>query len=110
MANIKIEVIRLFHPRDVFGKDITYPSGNIADICSAFKVGDVFVSEKGTKPVNFPCDWAWRDLYKDIAVLRFGGNFNHCPTGTIYTSCTDGMKPVIFKLSREESTFIPGSN
>ncbi|MFX1378669.1 MAG: TIGR04076 family protein [Promethearchaeota archaeon] len=99
MTNVKITVIKKFHPRDVFDKDIKYPSGNIARECQSFNVGDEFIVENGCKPTNF-CDWAWRDVYKDVAVLRFGGNFNHTEPGVIYTCCTDGMKPVCFKMER----------
>jgi len=99
MAEVKITVIRKFHPQDVFGHDMKYPSGNIAKECTAFNLGDEFLVENGRKPDNF-CDWAWRDVYKDTAVLQFGGNFNHAEPGVIYTCCTDGMKPVCFKLER----------
>ncbi|MHA1187160.1 MAG: TIGR04076 family protein [Candidatus Heimdallarchaeota archaeon] len=48
------------------------------------------------------CMWAWRDLYKDLSVLFFGGNFWRKEKGTIHSSCTDGRKPVVFKLERIE--------
>lgn len=99
ITNIKITVIKKFHPRDVFGEDVKYPSGNIARECQNFNVGDEFIVENGSRPDNF-CDWAWRDVYKDVAVLRFGGNFNHTESGVIFTCCTDGMKPVCFKMER----------
>ena len=50
-------------------------------------------------PVGF-CGWAWRDIYKDLSVLYFGGNFNGHEEGVQHTSCSDGRKPVCFRLER----------
>ena len=45
------------------------------------------------------CSWAWRDLYKDLAVLRQGAFFDGwVKPPYMYTSCTDGVRPVSFKL------------
>ena len=45
------------------------------------------------------CSWAWRDLYKDLAVLRFGGSFESwVEPPYMYTACSDGVRPVSFKL------------
>jgi uncharacterized repeat protein (TIGR04076 family) len=49
------------------------------------------------------CGWAWRDLYKDLSVMVMGGNFDPwVEKGLIYTSCSDGIRPVSFKLERLE--------
>ena len=47
------------------------------------------------------CGWAWRDLYKDLAVISKGGDFDPWVNkGEMYTACTDGIRPVSFKLER----------
>jgi uncharacterized repeat protein (TIGR04076 family) len=49
------------------------------------------------------CNWAWRDVYKDVAVLAYGGNFYPwVEKGTAITCCTDGIRPVSFIMERLE--------
>ena len=52
------------------------------------------------KPDGF-CSWAWADIQRDITLLRFGADapwIRH--PGVMISSCTDGRKPVVFKLER----------
>jgi len=72
--------------------------------CHAFNVGDRFiVNEDGKMPAGF-CTWAWHDLWPAILTLRFGGNFTYCKSkeGLMYSSCSDGLSPVVFCLERIE--------
>lgn len=46
------------------------------------------------------CGWAWRDIHKDLSVLYFDGNFYDHEEGVQHVSCSDGRKPVCFKLER----------
>lgn len=103
MAKIKITVIKRFNPEDVFGKEgYSTPNGKKVTACTAFEDGQEFIVENLKKPDGF-CDWAWRDIYKDTAVLNFDGNFkNWAKEGTQHTCCTDGVRPVVFKLERIE--------
>ena len=101
---VKITVVKRFGPDDVFGPDhnIRQISGELVKKCSSFKEGDeIIVEDIHFMPEGF-CMWAWRDLYKDLSVLFFGGNFWRPQTGIIHTSCTDGRKPVVFRLERIE--------
>jgi len=101
-SNVKITVIKRLDPRTVFGVNIPKnPMTNKEyEICPMFKEGQEFiVSEKGEMPANF-CVWAWHDIYKDMSVLLFGGDFPWVGTGIMYTCCTDGTRPVSFKLER----------
>ncbi len=101
MPKIKITVVKRFKPEDVFGDEgYTTPNGKKITECTTFKDGQEFIIEKLAKPEGF-CGWAWRDIYKDVAVLNFGGNFkNWAEDGTQFTACTDGVRPVCFKLER----------
>lgn len=70
--------------------------------CHAFNVGDQFeIQEDGKMPKDF-CTWAWHDLWPAILTLRFGGNFTYCRSadGLMYSACSDGLSPVVFKLER----------
>ncbi|NPD88814.1 MAG: TIGR04076 family protein [Asgard group archaeon] len=96
---IKITVLKMLNPKEVFGKEIKNPEGKTVPTCSAFEEGQEFLIEKLNKPENF-CGWAWRDIYKDLSVLDFGGDFSWSEPNQAITCCTDGMRPVIFKLER----------
>jgi uncharacterized repeat protein (TIGR04076 family) len=104
MTKVKIEVIKRFSPEDVFGLDHNQRnlSGNLITKCHKLKEGEHFLVENiEMMPEGF-CGWAWRDIYKDLAVLFFDGNFYRPEKGAAYVSCTDGRKPVVFKLTRIE--------
>jgi len=71
--------------------------------CPFFKEGQEFeVDYLVERPENFPCDWAWDDLHKILMVFMLGGNFATWmkDPNTFVTCCTDGTKPVIFKVER----------
>ena len=104
---VKVTVMKTFSPEDVFGHELHLPSGQKISKCSLFNEGDEFIIDSVMQQPEGFCGWAWRDLYKDIAVLFFGGNFAMGP-GIQYTSCTDGKKPVCFKLERLEETVSSG--
>ncbi|MBN1328835.1 MAG: TIGR04076 family protein [Candidatus Heimdallarchaeota archaeon] len=102
MTKIKITVIKRFAPEDVFGKEYIAPSGKKIERCNKFTDNQEFISEDLTMPEGF-CSWAWNnDIYLDAKVLNFEGNFWKTWTeeGTMFTACSDGVRPVCFKLER----------
>jgi len=47
------------------------------------------------------CTSAWNDIYPSVRVLAFGGNAPwYKEKGVAVECCTDGLRPVIFKLER----------
>jgi len=69
--------------------------------CDRLKLGQRFISEGGC-PEGF-CAWAFADIQRDITHLRLGGDYPWMKQkGTILSCCTDGVRPVIFKLERIE--------
>ncbi|HOX34442.1 MAG TPA: TIGR04076 family protein [Methanoregulaceae archaeon] len=73
--------------------------------CECFNEGQEFVCGL-KKPENF-CDWAWRDIHPFVAVLLTGGNFSRGTfngwmkdDSTMIGCCTDGIRPVIFRIER----------
>jgi uncharacterized repeat protein (TIGR04076 family) len=66
---------------------------------------EFFIEHLGERPSDFFCDWAWNDLYKFILVMMTGGDFSPwMKDGNKFIACcTDGIKPVIFKLERIEN-------
>lgn len=75
--------------------------------CEAFREGQEFVvSPELGKPDNF-CTWAWDDIYKTVVTLARGGNFADemfqgwmKDPNCMVTCCTDGIRPVVFKVER----------
>ena len=103
-SKVKITVLKRVDPSVIFdGKVPNMPGTDRKySICTAFKEGQEFIVENGEKPEGF-CSWAWRDVYKDMSVLRFGGDFDPwVEKGVAITCCTDGIRPVSFKMERIE--------
>lgn len=104
MARVKITVLKRIDPKAVFGEEVPINpmTGKEWEVCSSFEEGQEFiVEETGDKPDGF-CAWAWHDIYKDMSVLKFGGNFPWVEEGEMVTCCTDGLRPVSFKMKRLE--------
>lgn len=97
---VKITVLKKLKPKEIFGDELPAAT-DIKDACSVFNVGQQFiVGEDGRTPEGF-CAWAWNDLYGVLTHLRFGGDFPWMrEKGTIVSCCSDGFRPVIFKLER----------
>ncbi|MFX0067167.1 MAG: TIGR04076 family protein [Candidatus Hermodarchaeota archaeon] len=101
---IKITVIKRFTPEDVFGSEYYNVHGNKVGICSRFEDDQEFIVEELEKPEGF-CSLAWRDVYNAVSILVFGGDNVHTEPGVLYSCCTDGVKPVCFKLERIDPTW-----
>jgi len=73
--------------------------------CPFFEVGQSFrVNYLAEKPEGFNCDWAWHDMHKIIMILMTRGSFGTWMKNEneFITCCTDGIKPVVFKIERME--------
>lgn len=75
-------------------------------ICTAFEVGQEFIAYHSMKePENFPCSGAWSNIANLVLVLLQGGSFGPSSSWewmkdnkTMISCCSDGVRPVIFKL------------
>ena len=69
-------------------------------VCEAFTQGQEFILEKPNIPEGF-CSWAWADIHKDIIAIMGGADFHWINReGVAIACCTDGFRPVIFKIER----------
>ena len=69
--------------------------------CSVYKDGQEFLIEGRLQMPQGFCESAWHALYPILTTLRFGGDFTYFDEkGTSINCCTDGMRPVVFKLER----------
>ena len=105
MANVKITVVKLPIHEDLVDMYVSkerYPNG--FGPCRHWSIGqEFFIEEWPNKPDDFPCDWAWTDIQRDVALVMFGGNppwMEH--KGKAVTCCSDGFRPVSFLVERIE--------
>lgn len=100
MSNCKITVVKRTINQDLIDEYIHDSRKNIG-LCSAFEDGQEFVIEDfPSKPDGF-CDWAWATIHKDVVAVMFGGTYPWLKQpGTAITCCTDGLRPVIFRVER----------
>jgi len=102
MVKCKITVLRRMFNQDFadeFCKEEATP-------CPVFTEGQEFIYDHygdGKKPENF-CEWAWNDIYKTVFTLASGGTFEGWMKDekSIITCCTDGIRPVVFKVERSD--------
>lgn len=98
MNRVRITVLkREFYP-DL--ADAYLSEGASVGACPLQAVGDVFVYEGGAEKPEGLCPWAWIDLYATIATLAAGGDENawYRDGSTRILCCTDGVRPVVYKL------------
>ena len=92
----KITVVKKFFSEDLvkeFAEDEGFGS-------CVFKLEQEFILEKPDKPDGF-CSWAWADINRDLIAIMGGANFPWINReGVTIASCTDGLKPVVFKIER----------
>jgi len=105
MAKIKITVVKLPIHEDLVSRYIKkkrYPDGFKA--CALWSLGQEFIVEGSPeKPSGFPCDWAWSDIQRDVAMVMFGANLPWmAEPGKAITCCSDGFRPVSFLVERIE--------
>ena len=94
----KITVLRRMANHDLIEE---YHHQTVAP-CNLFEDGQKFlVQDWATCPEGF-CEWAWIDIQKPLFSLATGGQLDPWmkDPNTWIACCTDGVKPVTFKLER----------
>lgn len=105
MAKVRITVVKRALHDDLVKRYINrdrYPDG--FGVCSLWEEGQQFdIEDWPAKPDGFPCDWAWADIQRDVAMVMFGGNPPWMVRdGMALTCCSDGFRPVSFLVERLE--------
>ena len=93
--DVRITVLRKLLHKDLIEK---YTDSGDWGPCSHFSEGQEFVVSKDqpwAMPSGF-CGWAWADIQKMVWGMARGG------PNVFVTCCTDGYRPVIFKLEKLE--------
>lgn len=96
-ADVKITVLR----RSVNEDFLREYAKSIWEACDMFTDGQEFICDGIKIPEGF-CGWAWADLHQFVLTLARGGNFVGVKPGVFISNCTDGFRPVSFKLERIE--------
>jgi len=98
--DVKITVAKKLSVQDVFGSSPPKISKELDPVCTRLNEDDTFIAQKGACPQGF-CGTAFADIHRDITHLRFGGSYPWMQEqGVAYSCCTDGLRPVIFRLER----------
>lgn len=97
MAKIKITVVKKVSNKELYGDNPPLTLTEVP-VCPRLEVGQEFVFD----PSQFPqgmCPWAYADIQRDITHLRWGGSFPWIKEKNATLSCcSDGSRPVIFKI------------
>ena len=104
---VKITVVKKLNWKELFGQEL--PAAVHEDLippeCTEFEVGQEFLignSQMIECPPGF-CAWAYADIHREIMHILHGGYYPWMKDeGVILTCCTDGFRPVIFKIERIE--------
>lgn len=96
--DVRITVMKRLLLEDMVAENASGPW----QACNRFTDGQEFVSD-GDMPEGF-CSWAWVDMQKYVLTLARGGNFIGSRPGRTVVSCSDGYRPVIFRLQRLDET------
>ena len=97
-ADVRITVMKRLHHDDM----LTECADAIWPPCERLAVGQEFVASGANMPAGF-CSWAWVDIKQYVMTLARGGNFRGVKPGMYVTCCTDGFRPVVFRLARIET-------
>ena len=99
MAKCRISILKKTLNQELIDEYV--PRDLKLGVCNYLHEGQEFIVEHPfSKPEGF-CNWAWTDIMRDVTVIAFGGDFPWMrQRGVMITACTDGLRPVIFKLER----------
>lgn len=98
---LKFTVLQKLSAKEVYGRPLPEVVEDEAPYCDRLELGQEFwVDVSGAMPAGF-CTWAWHDIYPAVTGLRFGGTYPWIrKEGLIYSCCSDGARPVFFKIER----------
>ncbi len=105
MIKCRITVLQRTFNKEIVEQYVEEERKKTLGPCEVFQEGQEFMTDVFSSiPVGF-CPWAWDDIYKELVGFASGGNFGMWYKGenTIIACCTDGTRPVIFKIEKIEA-------
>lgn len=106
MKKVKITVLKKTLFKDLINE---YATGDIKP-CEVFTEGQEFIIDPFKPPEGF-CPWAWNDIYKTVIAQTVEGTMYSGwmkDEKTSIACCSDGFRPVIFKIERLDEPTIYG--
>ncbi|MGD2201670.1 MAG: TIGR04076 family protein [Candidatus Bathyarchaeota archaeon] len=97
---LKITVLKRTDPKDLFDE---YPVAERDWFvpCGVYEDDQEIIVEEDTQMPEGFCQSAWMAIYPTVRTLAFGGNLPYFEEeGVSVSCCTDGMRPVLFKIER----------
>ncbi len=104
MPKVRITVVKKVNNRDLYGENLpaAFDENRIKPECDRFSVGQEFIVDSHNCPEGF-CNWAFADIQRDLVHVLYGGYYPWMKEkGVAISCCTDGLRPVIFKLESIE--------
>ena len=99
-ARVRITVLKRLYHQDLVDQYVLPEKRDTYLSCYRFQEGDEFIVEGFEMPEGF-CPWAWADIHREIIAVKCNAEFPvSTEPGCIIASCTDGLRPVIFKVER----------
>ncbi|MBU2645267.1 MAG: TIGR04076 family protein [bacterium] len=105
MAKAKITVIKKISATDLYGENLPVEPNEkmFSPVCDQFDLGQEFILDNINCPAGF-CNWAFADIQRDLVHIFFRGNYPWIKDkGCAISCCTDGLRPVVFKIERIEA-------
>lgn len=107
MYKIKITVLKRMANPDLIAEyagDKVRETRLASPQCGLFTDGQEFtLSDASEVPDGF-CAWAWADIHREILAMSAGGSLTPwlAKPGVAIACCSDGFRPVVFKIERRE--------
>ena len=99
-SKVKITVLKTLYHADLVNEYILPERQAAYGPCYRFKPGDEFIINSFEFPENF-CPWAWADIHREVMMMMMNAEVPISSNpGNIIAACTDGLRPVIFKIER----------
>jgi uncharacterized repeat protein (TIGR04076 family) len=104
MPKIKITVVKRAAHMDLLDRHMnTDDFPQASGPCEIMKDGQEFVMDGifPRRPEGFHCQGAWNDIQRNLASVMYGGDLPwYKQPGTVVASCSDGLRPVSFRIER----------
>ena len=102
MPSVRITVVKRLNFDEIHADSDVGCTPNMDPVCPRFEEGQEFMCEPGKIPEGF-CRGAFVDIFRAIAELQHGVNYPWVKEpGQTLVCCTDGFRPVVFRLDRME--------
>ena len=104
LIKCKITVLKKSYNKELVERFVENDRKKNLGPCSVFEEGQEFIVDPLAGLPNSFCPWAWDDIYKSLIGFATGGNYGmwYENKNIIIACCTDGTRPVIFKIEKIE--------